>query len=733
MLVVGCGSSAGKPLAPQPSASPSATADVAPVTNTGTGTVKWKPLRIGAGGYVTGLDIAADGTKVVRCDSAGAFIWSSSASQWVALLSTATMAATEWGHQVDPLTGVYEVAIAPSNTSRIYIIYNGKVFRSDNRGASFAVTGLTKITASANDDFRFLGKKMAVDPHNADVVYVGTQAEGLFFTTDGGANWQKHGAIPAPASASGMRIAFAPNGPVASGRSQRLFVASHGAGVFESNDAGATFSRTPGSPLAAQHMICDKSGTLWLTDGLGGGNLRKYSGGAWSSAGPAGTPFKTIAINPSVPEHIVLGTAGGSIAQSFNAGSTWTDVYNINYPTGSGRRIAKDIPWLAWTNEDYMTSGEMMFDPTGVNKLYFAEGVGVWHSNPPAGFTGFDWTSQSLGIEQLVSNQFVTPPGGTALYMAWDRPVFRLEDPDTAPAKHGPNNKSAIVMGWCADYAPDNANVIVALMNNWGTHQSGYSLDGGLSWTQFASLPSDVAEGKIGGSIAAGDSNNFMILPSNNAGPWYTKDRGATWLRSSVPNVPTSGHTGWGFAYYLHRYALVADKVDRNTFYLYNYLDPYAGVYRSTDGGANFVKVFSGEIAGGSSFNAKMYSVPGQAKHLFFTSGTQDGPSPADTKLMRSIDGGQTWSAVKNVLEAYALGFGKSRTGVGYPAIYLAGYVDGSFGIWRSDDNAANWVNLGSNPLNIADEIKAVSGDINSFGKVYVGFGGSGAAYGTIS
>ena len=165
----------------------------------------------------------------------------------------------------------------------------------------------------------------------------------------------------------------------------------------------------------------------------------------------------------------------------------------------------------------------------------------------------------------------------------------------------------------------------------------------------------------------------------------------------------------------------------------YTYLDPYAGVYRSTDGGANFVKVFSGEIAGGSSFNAKMYSVPGQAKHLFFTSGTQDGPSPADTKLMRSIDGGQTWSAVKNVLEAYALGFGKSRTGVGYPAIYLAGYVDGSFGIWRSDDNAANWVNLGSNPLNIADEIKAVSGDINSFGKVYVGFGGSGAAYGTIS
>src|ERR1700730_590989 len=36
----------------------------------------WRPLRIGAGGWLTGLDISTDGsTRVVRTDTYGAYIW----------------------------------------------------------------------------------------------------------------------------------------------------------------------------------------------------------------------------------------------------------------------------------------------------------------------------------------------------------------------------------------------------------------------------------------------------------------------------------------------------------------------------------------------------------------------------------------------------------------------------------------------------------------------------------
>src|SRR4029453_2610086 len=38
----------------------------------------WKPLRIGAGGWLTGMDISADGsTRVVRTDTYGAYVWES--------------------------------------------------------------------------------------------------------------------------------------------------------------------------------------------------------------------------------------------------------------------------------------------------------------------------------------------------------------------------------------------------------------------------------------------------------------------------------------------------------------------------------------------------------------------------------------------------------------------------------------------------------------------------------
>jgi photosystem II stability/assembly factor-like uncharacterized protein len=729
LVLSGCGSSSAQDATATTLKRPTKTQ--VPVTTTGTN-FTWKPLRIGAGGYVTGLDIAPDGTKVVRCDSAGAFIWSTTQNQWQPLLTSASMPAGEWGHEVSATTGVYAIAIAPTNTSRIYVVFNNRLFRSDDKGVTFAKMAMPTITASAVDDYRFFGKKMAVDPANPNVVLVGCQAGGLFISRDGGSSWTHQTAIPNPVSARGVRIAFDPSS-TANGATPVIYVSSQGNGIYRSTDAGASFSLMSGSPLDPQHMVCDKAGRLWATDGTSAGNLRRWAAGAWSAIGPSNTPFKTIALDPANSGHVVLATPGGSIVQTWDGGSTWTDTYNLNYPAGSGVRVATDIPWLGWTNENYMTSGAMQFDPTATNKLYFAEGIGVWWSNPPSTYTGFNWNSQSVGIEQLVSNQFVTPPTGGAVYLAWDRPVFRITNPDAFPSSHGPNNKNAIIMGWGGDYAPDNSSLIVAMINNYGIDQSGYSTDGGTTWSQFGSIPPEVlGSGKIGGSIVAGSSNNFVWASSNNGNVWYTNDRGSTWAQSSIPGVPTTGETGWGWVFYLHRPILAADKVNLGTIYIYNYKTPYWGLYRSTNGGATFTRVFTGEIAPASSYNAKLYSVPGNAGHLFFTSGQQDGASPAPSALMRSTDGGATWTQVPNVLECYACGFGKAATTGGYPAIYIAGYLSGKWGIYRSDDNASTWVNLGANPLGNADQIKTISGDMQVYGKVYVGFGGSGGAYGML-
>src|SRR5438874_2445285 len=50
-----------------------------------------KVLKIGGGGNISGLDIAADGTKVIRTDVYGAYRWNSATSQWEQLINSLSM------------------------------------------------------------------------------------------------------------------------------------------------------------------------------------------------------------------------------------------------------------------------------------------------------------------------------------------------------------------------------------------------------------------------------------------------------------------------------------------------------------------------------------------------------------------------------------------------------------------------------------------------------------------
>ena len=53
--------------------------------------------------------------------------------------------------------GVYEIKIAPSDPSRFYMMYLGSVFRSDDRGTTWASTAFTPTTDTSNDGYRTNG------------------------------------------------------------------------------------------------------------------------------------------------------------------------------------------------------------------------------------------------------------------------------------------------------------------------------------------------------------------------------------------------------------------------------------------------------------------------------------------------------------------------------------------------------------------------------------------------
>ena len=696
----------------------------------------WRPLRIGAGGWLTGMTISSDGsTRAVRTDTYGAYIWNASRSEWTQLVTASSMPATEIG--VDKSAGVFEICVAPNLSTRLYMAYHGRILRSDDSGSQWIATNFTKVPMEPNDSFRMWGQKMAVDPANPNVVYVGTQMSGMFVTNDGGATWRSVRSIPESAPASNGQhpgitgIVFDPNSGTTDGRTNVIYAASYGRGVFRSANAGASWSALTSGPTSVSHGKIAAAGAYYVV-GNDGSSVWRYFSSVWTDITPIKNLWSTVIADPFDSRRVVAVRVGGYLDISLDRGATWSGI--IWGPDHRNYRVATDVPWLAWTNETFMSDGDLLFDPVVPDRLWFAEGIGVWYtdvpktSTPPTSIT---FTSQSAGIEQLVANQVIAPPGGKPVLASGDRPAFYVDDPDVFPSTHGPDNEQAIVMGWALDYASTDPTFIAGLFNWWGVEKSAYSTNGGRTWTSFATYPPTIINGKLGGSIAASSPANIIWVPSNNASPYYTKDGGMTWAPITFFGVGAIGETGWGRTFDLRRHIVAADRVAAGTFYIYNYL---TGLSRSTDGGATWTLVYPGHIAPWSGMHATLQSVPGHAGHLFFTSGPQGNPGdahPAPNPFMRSMDGGKTWTAIPDVLEVRAFGFGANVSD--YPAIFIAGWVNRTYGIWQSDDNGQSWTKIGVFPLGSLDKVTTIDGDKNRRGKVYIGFSGSGYAYGVES
>src|SRR5262249_9407266 len=220
---------------------------------------------------------------------------------------------------------------------------------------------------------------------------------------------------------------------------------------------------------------------------------------------------------------------------------------------------------------------------------------------------------------------------------------FYINDVNAYPASYGPVDSANIVAGWSIDYASSNPSFLVGIADWWGREESGYSTDGGRTWTPFATEIPGAGSSFIGGTIAASSTTNFIWAPAGRNQPYYTTNGGQTWSPVSLPGNPSLANFDW--AYYLDTRTVTADRVLSNTFYLY---DPGYGVYKSSNGGATWSLVYNGNNGFGSQFNGylvpfsvynnELMSVPGEASNLFFTGGWQSGDTSTN-KFMRSSDG----------------------------------------------------------------------------------------------
>src|SRR5262249_31139286 len=159
------------------------------------------------------------------------------------------------------------------------------------------------------------------------------------------------------------------------------------------------------------------------------------------------------------------------------------------------------------------------------NKILFAHGYGFSYTTLPPSANSWSvntqWIDQSIGDEQLVATEAISPPGGTVVAGVEDNGTFYVSNPDCYPSVPGPDNTVEQAAAWSLDYSGITPSYIAGVMA-WNKQQSGYSTDGGQTWQYFAHTPPFA--NMMGGSIAVSTAQNTVWVGSNNQNAYYTQD-----------------------------------------------------------------------------------------------------------------------------------------------------------------------------------------------------------------
>src|SRR5579872_1030760 len=183
----------------------------------------WAPLKVGAGGFLRDFDVHTDGTLVCKTDTYGAYVWNPTAASpgnaggtgvWQQLCAPGRIQSGDVAYSPNTIQtfnanlGAFAIRIAPTNSSIFYMVWLGNLYVTSNKGVTWtnlsAFPTQSQPDSSPNDNYAQFGPKMAIDPNNSNVVWVGT-ASSLIFTQDGGTTFTtvSTSQIPTPTQIGG--------------------------------------------------------------------------------------------------------------------------------------------------------------------------------------------------------------------------------------------------------------------------------------------------------------------------------------------------------------------------------------------------------------------------------------------------------------------------------------------------------------------------------------------------
>ncbi|MEY2929576.1 MAG: hypothetical protein RL033_325, partial [Pseudomonadota bacterium] len=687
----------------------------------------WRPVAMGGGGFVSGIITSKTtrGLVYARTDVGGAYRWAEPSQSWIAL--------QDWiSEEEKGLWGVESLAIDESAPQRVYLLagieyFNGgrtAILASEDGGATFTSHDVSaQFKAHGNGMGRQSGERLAVDPANGSILFVGTRKDGLFRSADRAQSWQRVSALNVTSTPNGNGIAFVlfdPTQPSASG-TQRLYagVSRSGDGaanLFVSSDAGQSWAPVAGQPTLGmpQRATFGSGGVLYVTYANGAGPFGtttetmeegalwklEPASGQWTDVSPLrGASARAFGgVSVSQDGRRVLATTintyqqqpwgyGDRIFLSEDAGASWTDLV-------AEKRVSMDangFPWME--NNAIHWAGSIELDPFDSGRAWVASGNGIFQTSNVAA-TPSTWKVSASGLEETVPLDAVSVPGGSLVSVIGDYDGFVHEDLTRSPSagRHSPTMGTTSGLALAAAQPSVLARVGSELY---------FSSDGARSW-QLAPRPND----NTGGHLAL-SANGSVLLWSVDEEVQRTADRGASWTTV----------TGIGFAN-----AIAADSVSSNKFYAY---DRDSGAFLvSSDAGASF-QTTSTLATGGA---LRLRALPGVEGAVWVALGNRG--------LTRTTDSGASFQALPGVQQCDAVGFGAPAPGSSSPAVYLWGRAgDGVRGVYRSTDAGASWLRINDDAHQYGGPGNGqfVIGDPNVFGRVYLSTAGRGIAFGEIA
>ncbi len=710
-------------------------------------TYRFDNVRIVAGGFITGVvaQPLVPGLFYVRTDIGGTYRWDALHRRWTPL--------TDW---VTPdnfnIQGTLSIALDPTNPAKLYLAQgeyveswagNAALFISKDFGQSFTQVNLP-FQLGANEEGRFSGERLAVVPWSPNVLYLGTNVNGLWKSTDSGNTWAQVTSFPVTGATNNGKagVLFVLFGPKLKKQTYPTIyvgVSDPGNGLYQSTDNGSTWQALSGQPagVVPTNAALSATGDLYVTysnqagpNGAGNGQVWKYSVNAasWTNitppdaiSSPQNYGYAKVVVDPWNPNTVMVSTLdryypGDEIFRSRNAGASWEAVGNEpNEPAHSSFDVSLS-PWLLFGGTapgDNMGNwiGAMLIDPWNHNHMFYGTGQTLYATNQIGNVDSggiVPWSVGALGIEETAVLSLISPPSGAHLLSALgDIGAFRHDNFDVSPPQ-GQFHVPSLDTTTSIDFAQADPQVIarVGYPSYAQTVCGGYSKDQGNTWTTFTNAPGCLnGPGMIAVSANAG---GFVWAPGG-GGTVYSIDNGASWIPSS--GAPANG-------------VVVADRVNANKFYTF---DQTTGVfYVSIDGGKTFVAGASGL----GTYSFKQISVNPNAEGDIWLSLQWNG-------LWHSTDSGATFTPVGTVVWPDSIGFGMAAPGSSYPAMYLLGKLTwsgagSSTSVFRSDDGGARWVPA-TDAQHQYGNIDLVIGDPQVYGRVYIGTNGRGIIFGDLN